>query len=451
MSRGLGRLRRLAPELDLVRSSAIVLTGFSIARLLGFLFSVAAARLLAPSDFGRLTYALALSTIASVLLSSSPVGLSRFLARHADDRGEQQSYLSNWLTVVGVLLAISLVAAIVISILGGLDAWMTAGVAANVVGITVLETYREVQRGLGRFGAMTWFYCLANLLQLLAIFSAAAIGWRSPSLFVMIYGCSSLAAWLVVEWIAPVSIGFGLSTLDRRRFLAVLRFTRPLLIQSVFFAIWFSADLLFVQRTMGTTATGNYGAAKTLANALWLGPTAIGMALVPRVARLPENELRRYLLGVLALAAVVTAPPVAAMWMFSRPLVLVAFGDHYPDAAGPLGILAVGMGLHGLYIILFNLWVGLGRPFINMVSAAAGMVCTVVAALLLVPPFGLLGAATSFSLGSAARVVTIAVFTVWALRSSATAGSSPALRGSAVPGRQTSPMVPVDSTTETVA
>jgi len=434
VSRERGRLNRLAPEIDLVRSSAVVFAGFSVARLLGFLFSVAAARLLAPSDFGRLTYALALSTIASVLLSTSPVGLSRFLARNSDDRTEQQSYLSNWVAFIGVLLVFSIVAAIVISVLGGLDAWMTVGVGANVVGITVLETYREVQRGLGRFGAMTWFYGLANLLQLVAIIGAAAMGWRSPSLFVIIYGGSSLVAWLVIERMAPISLGFRITSLDRQRLVAVVRFTMPLLVQSVFFAVWFSADLLMVQWTMQNTATGNYAAAKTLANALWLGPTAIGMALVPRVARLPEPELRRYAVGVLALATLLTAPAAAAMWMVGGPLIAFAFGDHYPAAAGPLGILAVGMGLHGLYIILFNLWIGLGRPLVNMVSAAAGMFCTVLAAVVLVPRFGLLGAATSFTLGSAIRLAVIGAFTVWVLGVRTTSDREPWLDGMVAPG-----------------
>src|SRR5258708_38658274 len=66
---------------DLAVSSAIAFAGLTVARLLGFLFSVAAARILVPVDYGRMAYGLALAAIASVLLSSSPIGLSRFLAR----------------------------------------------------------------------------------------------------------------------------------------------------------------------------------------------------------------------------------------------------------------------------------------------------------------------------------------------------------------------------------
>jgi O-antigen/teichoic acid export membrane protein len=404
------RKRRLIRELE-IGSSAVIFAGFAAARLLGFLFSVVAARALSPAGFGQVAYALALATIASVLLSSSPVGLSRYLARHADDRHEQEAYMGNWLMVVGVLLVLSLAASVPIALAARLDGWMMAGLAVNLVGVAVLETYREVQRGLGRFISMTVFYGLANLLQLVAVGAAALLGWRSPQLFVMIYGASSVAAWLAMERLAPVGLRLVRSSLDRERLPAVLRFVHPLLWQSVFFAVWFSADLVFVQWVLGPSATGSYAAAKTLANSLWLAPTAIGMTLVPRVARLPQSEMRRHVAGVVALTAVVTLSTTALLVVFGGPLLVAAFGDRYPQAVTPIGVLAAGMGLHGLYIVLFNLWVGLGRPAVNMVSAAAGMVLTLVAAALLVPSFGLLGAAWSFTLGSGVRLAIIAAYT----------------------------------------
>jgi O-antigen/teichoic acid export membrane protein len=407
--------RRFASEVALVRSSSLIFAGFSVARLLGFLFFVVAARVLTPDGFGQVSYVLALATIASVFLSSSPVGLSRFLSRHAGDPREQESYLANWLTVVGGLVLLSVAAAVLISLLARLDGWMMLGLAVNLVGIAVLETYREVQRGLGRFVPMTVFFALANLLQLLAVVVAVILGWRSPALLVLIYGSSSLAAWAVMEGISPVGLRFDRSKVDADRLRAVFRFAQPLLIQSVFFAVWFSADLIFVQWTLNSAATGNYAAAKVLASALWLAPTAIGMTVVPRIARLSGQELLRYVAGVLALTTVIMLVTTAALVWFGWPLIAVAFGERYRGALIPLGVLAVGMGMHGLYITLFNVWIGLGRPMVNMVSAAAGMVCSVLAAALLVRPYGLMGAAWSFTIGSTVRVAIIATYTTFEL------------------------------------
>jgi O-antigen/teichoic acid export membrane protein len=188
------RLLRLAPDLELISRSAVVLVGFSAARLLGFLFAVAAARVLSPEDFGRMTYALAIAALASVLISAAPCGLSRYLARHSEERAVQEDYLANWLTVVGLLLAGSMLVALPIAALLGLGMWIVAGIAANLVGVTVIESYKEVQRGLDRFTSMAVCYALANLIQLIAVLGAAAAGWRSPALFVTIYGLSDLVA-----------------------------------------------------------------------------------------------------------------------------------------------------------------------------------------------------------------------------------------------------------------
>src|SRR5260370_35667157 len=80
---------------DLAVSSAIAFAGLTVARLLGFLFSVAAARILVPVDYGRMAYGLAVAAIASVLLSSSPIGLSPFLARENDDLPRQNVHFSH--------------------------------------------------------------------------------------------------------------------------------------------------------------------------------------------------------------------------------------------------------------------------------------------------------------------------------------------------------------------
>jgi O-antigen/teichoic acid export membrane protein len=409
------RLRHLVPDLELVRKSAIVLSGFSVARLLGFLFSVAAARVLAPADFGRMTYVLAVAAIASVLISAAPCGLSRFLAQHHNEETIQEDYFSNWLTVVGLLLATSLVVALPLAAMLGLNGWMVVGVAANLLGVTVFESYKEVLRGLDRFTSMALCYGLANLLQLLAIVGAARLGWRSPALFVIVYGVSGLAACAILQSLAPVRLRFLAAATRRRRMLEVVRFIRPLLLQSVFFAVWLSADLILVQRILGATATGNYGAAKTLANAVWLAPAAIGTVLVPRVARLPEAGLRHYLPRVVALAALVTVPAAAGLVVFGRPVTELTFGSRYSDAVAPLAVLGLGMALHGLYMVPFGLWIGLGRPTVDMVSTGVGMALTVIAAMILVPVDGLLGAAAAFAIGSAARLMVIGGFTVWAL------------------------------------
>lgn len=408
--------RRIVPDRRLLRSSAIVFLGIALARFLGFLFMVAAARLLLPAGYGLLAYGLAVVGLASILAGNAPTGLSRFLARQQGSRTGQNAWFSNWMVVVGLLLGISLVLSVPVSLFAQLGGWMLVGVAANVVGTAVLAAYREAQRGLEHYAAMVTIYVLANILQLVTILALAAAGWRSAPLFLIIYGLSNLAALAVMQTASPIQLSFVREALARERLVEVARFLRPILVQTACFAVWFGADLILVQRLVGSSGAGNYAAAKTLVNVLYLAPAAIGTAIVPRVAQMGDHLSGRYLLRVLALTAAISLPVFAALALLGRPIMLLLFGSKYPQAAVPLPALAAGMVLYGFYLILESWWVGLGRPKIDAAATAAGMIGTVGIGLLLVPAHGLNGAALAFAAGAAAQLIVIVGFTVHRFR-----------------------------------
>jgi len=403
------------PEERLVRSSAIFFFGGGISRLLGFLFSVASARLLGPTKFGLLAYALAIVNVASVLITNAPAGLARFIARQHGDRRGQDAHFSNWVMVILAMLVVSLVLVIPIALIAGLNGWMLIGVMANLVGLAVFYTYREAQRGLERFGAMTVFYMAGNLIQLVAILVLAAWGWRSPALFLMVYGLSFGVPLLFMHPLRPMAVSFARESISRQRMIAVARYIRPAVLQTIFFAVWFGADLILVERLLGLKAAGNYAAAKTLAIVVSLPPNAIASVLVSRVARLSEPRLRKDLLRVMALALGITAPAFAALTILRDPIIAIVFGAKYPHAAEPLVALALGMGLYGIYLILESTWQGLGRPKVDAIATGAGMVCTVALGFILIAPAGLTGAAIAFAAGAAVQVAVIGGVTVWAM------------------------------------
>jgi O-antigen/teichoic acid export membrane protein len=411
---GLERAARLlAPDGVLVRSSLAVVVGFGLARALGFLFQVVAGRSLGPDGYGRLGYALAVANVAAVLLTTAPLGLSRYLARSAGDRRRQEVHLVNWLVVVGLLLGASAVVTAVLAGRVGLGGWMLAGLLANLLGVACLETYREVQRGLGRYTLQSVFYVLANALQLAAIVAAAWLGARSPELFLVVYGLSSVAALAVM---APFSRGLRVrpGALSGRRMAGVLGFVRPLLLQAVFWSVWFNADLILMQHLRSEGETGAYAAAKTIASGFTLVPTALAFVFAPRVAALADREVRGHLARMLAFTAAVTVPLAVAVAALARPLTGGVYGGRYAGAALPLVILMAGMVPYSLKSVLGGLWLGLGHPVVETVSAGLAMVVTLAAAAWLVPRAGAAGAAAAFSAGALAQLLVDGTVTVWA-------------------------------------
>jgi stage V sporulation protein B len=410
-----GRLRRLAPQQGLLRSSALLFAGDAAARFLGLLFSVIAARVLLPATYGLFAYGLAVSMIAATLLTNAPNGLARFLARHRNDPRWQKIYLTNWLVVVALTLAFSLAALVPIGLFLKLSGWILVGAVANLVGVAVYETYREMQRGLGQFSGMVGYRLLANLLQLVAVIAAAKLGSRSPALFLTIYGLSSVIALLLMKPTALSATRTVRAAVSRDRLLAVFRFIRPLLVQTVFYAVWSGIDLVLVARLLNTTAAGNYAAAKTLAGLVVMAPWAIGIVVGPRIALLDEAAVPGYVLRALVLTAAVTAPAAVALLLFRHPIIGLVFGSGYSQAASPLILLVVGVALYGIFYTLGNVWTGLGYPQIEAVGSGVGMTVTAIGALLLLPRAGMAGASAAYAAGSAAQLLIIGGFTLWAL------------------------------------
>ena len=408
-------LHRIAPREGLIRSSAILFFGGSLARAVGFLFSVAAARLLAPAEFGLLAYGLAIVGFASILITSAPTGLASFLARHHGDPRAQELHFSNWLAVITLLIAISVVLMIPIAAVARLSTAMLAGVVANLIGLAVLQTYREAQRGLERFAAMTIFYLLANIAQLATVLVLAALGFRTAAVFLTVYGLSSLVALALVQPIAPLALRFVRQAVDLERMMAVARFIQPLILQTVFFAVWFGADLILVKRLLSADDAGNYAAAKALANAVYLAPSAVSGVVISRVARLSEISLRGFIVRVILLGTVVTTPLLVIFILFGQQIASVIYGTRYPDVSGPLAILSIGMAIYGMYLLLSGSWRGLGRPGIDAWATGAGTLLTTGLGVFLVPRIGLIGAASAFTAGSLTQLIVISGYTVRSL------------------------------------
>jgi O-antigen/teichoic acid export membrane protein len=405
----------------LLRSAATVFLGNGLAKLFGFLFYIAAARLLNPPDYGTLAYALAILSTASILLTNSPGGLSRFLARNLERRKRAEIYYTNWLAVIVLMLVGSLVLFIPFSGVTGLKGWLLVGVIVNLLNIAIFETYVQVQRGLGRFMVIGSYYSLANFLQLVAILVAGYLGFRSASLFLIIYGLSAIAALVVMRIVAPTPLGLQPFFVYWRHILRISRYVAPIVAQGLFYAFWFSSDLILIQHLMNPTATANYSAAKTLTQMLILVPQAISMVASPRIARLSEDAVRRYLVGLLGLTGVLILSVDAGLILLQRPISVILYHGKYPHMLVPLNALIAGMAFYGLYQVMASAWGALGRPTVGAVATGFGTVATVTLALVLIPAIGLLGGGIAFAAGAATQLLVMVVYTVYGLYSGATA------------------------------
>jgi O-antigen/teichoic acid export membrane protein len=182
----------------------------------------------------------------------------------------------------------------------------------------------------------------------------------------------------------------------------------PLIPHSIGYFFLSSVDRFVINVKLGPAEVGIYMAAAQLAAGLSLVFDAINSAYVPWLfERLKRNEaqekrqiVRSTYLYFLALAGVVAL----AFTLAPSILVLVA-GQKYAAGAKVISWLILGWVLHGMYLMVTNYVFFSKRTGLLSLSTITAGLLNVGLLLVLVPYFGLRGAAIAFAISSALKLV----------------------------------------------
>jgi len=393
---------------QLLQRSLLLFGSGALARLLGFGFSIVAARALGPAGFGIVALTLTLANLASVTLYNSPAGLSRALVKSSNPH-DQEVAVSNYTVVVGALLLASILAAIPLGWLAGLRGWVLAGLIANLLGIAALSFYREIQRGGERFKAVAAYNVTCNLVQLVAVAVFWMFGLAQPALYIIAFGLSSVAAMAIVHLFGTFWVRPSLVHVDREGVVPVLRFVAPMVMQTAFFMIWFNADVVALRVFSNLTTVGTYGATKSLSNAAVMIPSAIATALLPHAARVAATEVRTYFRNLLVPVCAASLVPLAALAVMGPWILSHVFGPGYESAAPALVILSAVMTMYGISLTMEASWIAMDRPNLVLVATAASAAVTVVVLVPLVLYLGMAGAAAALVSGVAVKLAILAL------------------------------------------
>jgi O-antigen/teichoic acid export membrane protein len=154
-------------------------------------------------------------------------------------------------------------------------------------------------------------------------------------------------------------------------------------------------DFALVGALIGPASLGIYAVATRYAELLRLPALAMNYVLFPAYARAGgavATERVRALLPRIGWVPAAVAVPMA----LAAPVVLpLFFGEPFSAAVVPAWVLLGGLAVGGIIGVIGAYLSGVGRPGLYSASLAAGLPVTVVLDLLLIPPFGVTGAAAA--------------------------------------------------------
>jgi O-antigen/teichoic acid export membrane protein len=152
-------------------------------------------------------------------------------------------------------------------------------------------------------------------------------------------------------------------------------------------------DLFLVNATAGLGAAGVYSVATLLAESVWYIPSAVGLVLAPRVAAGVEGDDDDVTAAICRGTLLVSVAGAIVIAALAPLLVLLLFGSSFLPAVVPIWVLLPGVVALGLDKPIASYQLGRGRPQISLYVALLATPITIAAYVLLIPRYGIVGAA----------------------------------------------------------
>ena len=154
-------------------------------------------------------------------------------------------------------------------------------------------------------------------------------------------------------------------------------------------------DQALVLRILRPGMMGTYVVALSLSRMLNAFHTAVVMVLFPKAVARPPREVLDLTGRAVRMTTAITTLCGAAIVLAGPRLLVLLYGPEYRVATSILRILVVEVILSGATQVMSQAFMALARPGVITTLQALGLLLTVPLMLLLVPRFGIEGAALS--------------------------------------------------------
>ncbi len=167
-------------------------------------------------------------------------------------------------------------------------------------------------------------------------------------------------------------------------------------------------DFAVLGAMAGPAVLGTYAVASKYAELLRLPGTALTWVCYPMLAGMRPDDASRQARRLVAPALVANLVAAAPFLLLAGPVTNLLYGHRFDGAVAPARVLIAGMLLGSAAGVASGFLYGRGRPGLNSWALGLGLAVTVVLDLLLIPAYGVMGAAvastTTYLLADAALV-----------------------------------------------
>ena len=399
--RGLG-LRSLSHNMGATFARQIV------AALLSLLTIVLIARVYGPDGNGAFAVALLLPTLLSSFLNLGVapanvyhLGSGQVSVRHLL-RANVQIFL--WLGLFGLAAGAAILNWNAEGLFPGVSP-LLLWFALVIFPVSLLNSYlHSIFQGLQQFKPYNMLAILHPAMLLVLVAGLTIFGNRELALLVAAQAGAQLVVLAMTIWrLSPLLEKQAKGELPAHFVKKTLGYGWKAHLSNIMAFVNYKADVFLVNLLMGPAAVGVYVIAVALSEKLWLMSQAVSTVLLPRLAQLSTDEAKRKILTPLIARWVLFITLLAALVvaLVAEGLIRFIFGAEYSGALLPLWILLPGIVSLAAARVLANDIAARGRPEWNMYTSVVVVLVNIAGNVILIPPYGLTGAAAATTLAYA--------------------------------------------------
>jgi len=376
---------------------------------LGFVLNLLQARWLGPEGKGGYDLFVATGGLLMIALGfPAPSGVSYITASSPVSLPRMARWLLRVALVQGLVILFLLGVAERSGVLWTfLPRWSNRGIiviSAVYVFLTILTSYwRAILIGQLEIISANRIFVLTRLADLLLFLGL--LGW------VWVFGQSLDLPMVIYLLLISALISNGLCLYRLRvplmatsqgisGFRQAVKYSVPCYLGSLILFLNTRLDMFLISALMDQKAVGLYALSANLAHLVWLLSISVAKALLPKVASEQHLPSRNAYLTAQATRLSFYLSFIAGILLslFSIAALPLVYGDAFRGSIAPLLWLMPGVVAIGSAFILAAYIAGIGKPQINSYILFVGLLATVTLDLVLIPRFGIAGAAFASTL-----------------------------------------------------
>lgn len=415
------RFAGLSWQLDnrLYRKSFILIVVDIICKALMFAFSVLVTRYLGVELYGQLIFALAFTNLFFIIADFGVSGL--LLKEISSDRGLTKTYLDNFFglrILLSILMALALFVAhfflnkpvSIVQMIWGFGLYVLI-TSTNECITSILNAHEEIdQIALSNLlkTTATLFFCTIFIYLDLGIFSII-ISYILGVFCALIFLIGSTRK-RIKSFGAALDVKFVLETLKR---------ASPFALSLTFATLYLSIDTILISYFENDDAVGIYSLGYSLTLVFHIIPAAVTKVFFPKLSMYIKSEsakLTSLIRSQIALLCLISVPLISALYYLAPQFFSLVYGASFVESAEIFQIALIALFFKFFSFPAAFILVASGKQNLRVVIQGLTAGINIVGNIVLIPEFGIYGAAAATILSEFILLVLYLTFAVRALK-----------------------------------